>query len=85
MASDRGAGGGQHLDFDSQSSGVSADGSGYNLNIGGSYRLNEAWRVGVAAGFYRQKLEAGDQRLGLQAQQLHGYRICPVPAESLVG
>jgi len=53
------AGGGQHLDIDSQSSGASADGSGYNLNIGGSYRLNDAWRVGVAAGFYRQTLEAG--------------------------
>lgn len=51
--------GGQHLDVDSQSSGVSADGSGYNLNVGGSYRLNEAWRVGVAGGFYRQNLEAG--------------------------
>ncbi|MFO2462258.1 autotransporter domain-containing protein [Pseudomonas sp. 15FMM2] len=53
------AGGGQHLDFDQQSSGAKGDGSGYNLNIGGSYRLNEAWRVGVAAGFYRQVLEAG--------------------------
>jgi outer membrane lipase/esterase len=53
------AGGGQHLDIDGQSSGASADGSGNNLNIGGSYRLNEAWRVGVAAGFYRQNLEAG--------------------------
>ncbi|MFJ2466277.1 esterase EstP [Pseudomonas sp. NPDC087615] len=51
--------GGQHLDVDSQSSGASADGSGYNLNVGGSYRLNDAWRVGVAAGFYRQNLEAG--------------------------
>ena len=54
------AGGGQHQDFDSQRSGASADGNGYNLNIGGSYRLNDAWRVGVAAGFYNQKLEAGD-------------------------
>ncbi len=54
------AGGGQHLDFDDQRSAASADGNGYNLNIGGSYRLNEAWRVGVAAGFYRQKLEAGN-------------------------
>lgn len=51
--------GGQHLDVDSQSSGASADGSGYNLNVGGSYRLNDAWRVGVAGGFYRQNLEAG--------------------------
>ncbi|MBK5377057.1 autotransporter domain-containing protein [Pseudomonas sp. TH43] len=54
------AGGGQHQDFDDQHSAASADGNGYNLNIGGSYRLNEAWRVGVAAGFYHQKLEAGD-------------------------
>ncbi|WP_347902313.1 esterase EstP [Pseudomonas purpurea] len=53
------AGGGQHLDFDDQDSSASGDGSGYNLNVGGSYRLNEAWRVGVAAGFYRQTLEAG--------------------------
>lgn len=53
------AGGGQHLDIDGQRSGANADGSGNNLNIGGSYRLNEAWRVGVAAGFYRQNLEAG--------------------------
>ncbi|MGW8463347.1 esterase EstP [Pseudomonas sp. CLCA07] len=53
------AGGGQHQDFDGQDSVVSADGNGYNLNIGGSYRLDDAWRVGVAAGFYNQKLEAG--------------------------
>jgi len=54
------AGGGQHQDFDGQHSAASADGNGYNLNIGGSYRVNEAWRVGVAAGLYHQKLEAGD-------------------------
>ncbi|WP_273828484.1 esterase EstP [Pseudomonas sp. SBT1-2] len=53
------AAGGQHQDFDSQRSGASADGSGFNLNIGGSYRLDESWRVGVLAGAYRQKLEAG--------------------------
>jgi len=53
------AGGGQHIDYDTQDSAASGDGSGYNLNIGGSYRLNDAWRVGVAAGFYRQNLEAG--------------------------
>ena len=29
------------------------------LTLGGSYRIDEAWRAGVAAGFYRQKLEAG--------------------------
>ncbi|MFS2198938.1 esterase EstP [Pseudomonas sp. Pseusp3] len=53
------AGGGQHQDFDGQDSAVSADGNGANLNIGGSYRLDDAWRVGLAAGFYNQKLEAG--------------------------
>ena len=53
------AGGGQRLDFDDQSSSASGDGSGYNLNIGGSYRLDDNWRVGVAAGLYRQTLEAG--------------------------
>ncbi|MBV4453007.1 MULTISPECIES: esterase EstP [Pseudomonas] len=53
------AAGGQRLDFDAQDSSASGDGGGYNLNIGGSYRLNEAWRVGVAAGLYRQTLEAG--------------------------
>lgn len=37
-----------------------ADGNGYNLSVGGSYRLDDAWRVGVAAGFYQQSLEAGD-------------------------
>ncbi|PNB73830.1 autotransporter domain-containing esterase [Pseudomonas sp. GW456-E7] len=53
------SGGGQHQDFDSQDSAVSADGNGANLNIGGSYRIDDAWRVGLAAGFYNQKLEAG--------------------------
>lgn len=51
--------GGQHLDFDDQHSGASGDGWGANLTLGGSYRLDEAWRVGLAAGFSRQKLEAG--------------------------
>ncbi|MBN0979209.1 autotransporter domain-containing protein [Pseudomonas hygromyciniae] len=53
------AGGGQRLDFDDQRSSASGDGSGYNLNVGGSYRLDDSWRVGVAAGLYRQTLEAG--------------------------
>ncbi|MBJ2253536.1 autotransporter domain-containing protein [Pseudomonas sp. MF6784] len=53
------AGGGQRLDFDGQGSSASGDGSGYNLNVGGSYRLDDSWRVGVAAGLYRQTLEAG--------------------------
>lgn len=52
-------GGGQHLDIDSQSSGASGDGKGYSLNVGASYRLNEAWRMGIVAGAYRQDMEAG--------------------------
>ncbi|MFJ4372211.1 esterase EstP [Pseudomonas japonica] len=52
---------GQKLDLDSQSSSASADGHGYSLTVGGSYRLDENWRVGIASGFYRQKLEAGPQ------------------------
>ncbi|HCN47189.1 MAG TPA: autotransporter domain-containing esterase [Pseudomonas sp.] len=52
---------GQNLDFDSQSGSASADGHGYSLTVGGSYRLDENWRVGIAGGFYRQKLEAGPQ------------------------
>ncbi|VVN68249.1 esterase EstP [Pseudomonas fluorescens] len=55
------AGGGQRLDIDEQNSAASADGSGYNLTLGGSYRLTETWRLGVATGFYRQDLEAGDR------------------------
>lgn len=53
--------GAQNLDFDDQRSSASGDGRGYNLTVGGSYRLDEAWRLGVAAGVYRQKLEAGEQ------------------------
>ena len=55
------AGGGQYMDFDDRNSSTKADGHGYNLTIGGSYRLNEDWRVGMAAGFYRQTLEAGER------------------------
>lgn len=55
------SGGGQHLDYDDQDSAASGDGFGYNLNLGGSYRLDDAWRIGVAAGIYGQKLEAGPE------------------------
>ena len=51
--------GGQQQDFDSQNNSSSADGDGYSLNLGGSYRLDDAWRVGVALGLYGQDLEAG--------------------------
>lgn len=51
-------GGGQRLSYDVYES--DADGNGYSLNFGGSYRLDDAWRVGLAAGFYGQSLEAGE-------------------------
>jgi outer membrane lipase/esterase len=53
------AGGGQKMDFDSQSHSADADGHGYNLTLGGSYRFAEDWRAGLVAGAYRQTLEAG--------------------------
>jgi outer membrane lipase/esterase len=53
--------GAQDLDFDDQRSAASANGHGYNLTLGGSYRLNDSWRLGLAGGVYRQKLEAGEQ------------------------
>ncbi|QVM91848.1 autotransporter domain-containing protein [Pseudomonas entomophila] len=53
--------GAQDLDFGSQRSAASGDGRGYNLTLGGSYRVDDAWRLGLAAGVYRQKLEVGQQ------------------------
>ena len=53
--------GAQDLDFDGQHSAASGDGRGYNLTLGGSYRVSDAWRLGLAGGVYRQKLEAGEQ------------------------
>ncbi|MEA9997276.1 esterase EstP [Pseudomonas sp. 10B1] len=51
--------GGERIKFDDDRSSAKADGHGYNLTIGGSYRFADDWRAGVAAGFYRQRLEAG--------------------------
>nr|WP_276583573.1 esterase EstP [Pseudomonas sp. RIT-PI-S] len=51
--------GGQQLTFDNQHGGAKGDGTGYALTVGGSYRLSNAWRVGVAGGYYNQQLEAG--------------------------
>jgi len=51
--------GGQQVSFDDQHGGAKGDGHGYALTVGGSYRLSEAWRVGLAGGYYRQQMEAG--------------------------
>lgn len=53
------AAGGQKMDFDAQDNSADADGHGYNLTLGSSYRFAENWRAGMVAGAYRQNLEAG--------------------------
>jgi outer membrane lipase/esterase len=53
------AAGGQKMDFDAQDNSADADGHGYNMTLGGSYRFAEDWRMGMVAGAYRQNLEAG--------------------------
>ena len=49
----------RRLDVDDQRSTAGGDGNGYSLDLGGSYRLSEEWRLGVAAGVARQRLEPG--------------------------
>jgi len=51
--------GGQRQDFDEQDGSAGGDGDGYSLNLGGSYRLDDAWRLGVALGLFEQELEVG--------------------------
>ncbi|MCD5980765.1 esterase EstP [Pseudomonas quasicaspiana] len=55
------AAGGQKMDFDAQDNSANADGHGYNVTVGGSYRLADHWRVGMVGGAYRQQLDAGDR------------------------
>jgi outer membrane lipase/esterase len=52
-------GGGQRQAYAHQDNAQSGDGNGYSLNLGASYRLADAWRVGAALGAYEQKLEVG--------------------------
>lgn len=53
-------GGGQRQDYDQQDNAQSGDGNGYSLNLGTSYRLSDAWRVGAALGAYEQDLDVGN-------------------------
>ena len=55
------AAGAQKMDFDTQDNSAEADGNGYNMTLGGSYRLAEHWRIGMVGGAYRQQLDAGGQ------------------------
>ncbi|TWI54835.1 outer membrane lipase/esterase [Pseudomonas duriflava] len=51
--------GGFRQDLDSQSASTDGNNDGYSLDLGGSYRVNKSWRLGIAAGLYRQTLETG--------------------------
>lgn len=62
--------GGQRADFDAQDNSADAEGHGYNLTLGGSYRFADHWRTGLVAGAYRQNLEAGPQD---SDYKLNGY------------
>lgn len=53
------AGGTQRQDIDAQDSSAAGDGDGYNLNMGASWRVNDAWMAGGAIGLYQQGLEVG--------------------------
>jgi outer membrane lipase/esterase len=55
------AGDARHQNFTRASASASGDGEGYGLNLGGSYRLNDNWRVGLAASLQEQNLEVGEQ------------------------
>ncbi|MES2817742.1 MAG: autotransporter domain-containing protein [Pseudomonadota bacterium] len=66
-------GSGQRQDFDAQSNSASADGNGYGLNLGASYRLDEAWRVGLGLGLDEQSLEAGASDYELRSYLLSAF------------
>ncbi|WP_341304401.1 autotransporter domain-containing protein [Pseudomonas sp. TMP25] len=51
---------GQRQQFDEGAATASGDGQGLGVNFGGSYRLDENWRVGVALGLQEQSLELGE-------------------------
>lgn len=67
------AGSGQRQDFDEQNNAASADGDGYGLNLGASYRMGEAWRVGLALGLDDQALEAGASDYELRSYLLSAF------------
>lgn len=53
------SGSGQHRNFDKADTSASGTGNGYGVHLGGSYRLNDLWRVGLAASLQHQELEVG--------------------------
>ncbi|HLD68851.1 MAG TPA: autotransporter domain-containing protein [Pseudomonas sp.] len=62
--------GGQRQDFERQAGLVDADGEGYSLNLGASYRLDQGWRVGLALGLDDTELEAESSDYDLRSYLL---------------
>jgi outer membrane lipase/esterase len=53
------SGAGQHRNFDKADTSASGTGHGYSVHLGGSYRLSDVWRVGLAASLQHQELKLG--------------------------
>ncbi|QLC73457.1 autotransporter domain-containing protein [Pseudomonas sp. LPB0260] len=51
---------GQRQQFQEGAAVASGDSHGLGLNLGGSYRLDDSWRLGLALGLQEQSLEAGE-------------------------
>jgi outer membrane lipase/esterase len=51
---------GQRQQFQEGEAVADGDSRGMGLNLGGSYRLSEQWRLGLALGLQEQRLEAGE-------------------------
>ncbi|UTW09582.1 autotransporter domain-containing SGNH/GDSL hydrolase family protein [Pseudomonas benzenivorans] len=51
---------GQRQQFQEGEAVASGDSHGLGLNLGGSYRLDDNWRLGLALGLQEQSLEAGE-------------------------
>ncbi|WPC05538.1 autotransporter domain-containing protein [Pseudomonas benzenivorans] len=51
---------GQRQSFQEGEAVAAGDSDAYGLNLGGSYRLDDNWRLGLALGLQEQSLEAGE-------------------------
>lgn len=51
---------GQRQQFQGDDTVVGGNSDGLGVNLGGTYRLNEQWRVGLALGLQQQTLEVGE-------------------------
>jgi len=68
------AGGGARSDFKSDQVVPSSDSKGIQLTVGGSYRLDDNWRLGLALGLQRQKLDTDSKsRYELDSQMITAF------------